>query len=115
MLVLFERAAREVANGVVGSSQPVAPLLSDQLIGVAKAHAEHRLNLSGIPGLLRVYPGFTCKLLTHLYLNTLFIFMSTGRREYSYSCMDTRRHDYSYSTIQAAKGLVELLIAHAKR
>ena len=36
---------REVANGVVGSSQPVAPLLSDQLIGVAKAHAEHRLNL----------------------------------------------------------------------
>ena len=40
---------------------------------------------SGIPGLLRVYPGFTCKLLTHLYLNTLFIFMSTGRREYSYS------------------------------
>ena len=24
---------------------PVAPLLSDQLIGVAKAHAEHRLNL----------------------------------------------------------------------
>eukprot|EP00312_Isochrysidales_sp_CCMP1244_P040837 CAMPEP_0202770034 /NCGR_PEP_ID=MMETSP1388-20130828/37953_1 /ASSEMBLY_ACC=CAM_ASM_000864 /TAXON_ID=37098 /ORGANISM="Isochrysis sp, Strain CCMP1244" /LENGTH=79 /DNA_ID=CAMNT_0049438851 /DNA_START=39 /DNA_END=275 /DNA_ORIENTATION=- len=27
MLVLFERAAREVANGVVGSSQPVAPLL----------------------------------------------------------------------------------------
>ena len=30
-------------------------------------------------------PGFTCKLLTHLYLNTLFIFMSTGRRDYSYS------------------------------
>ena len=29
------------------SQQPacVAPLLSDQLIGVAKAHAEHRLNL----------------------------------------------------------------------
>ena len=45
MLVLFERAAREVANGVVGSSQPVAPLLSDQLIGVAQAHAEHRLDL----------------------------------------------------------------------
>ena len=30
-------------------------------------------------------PGFYLQLLTHLYLNTLFIFMSTGRRECSYS------------------------------
>ena len=45
VFILSTLTAREVANSVVGSSQLVAPLLSDQLIGVAQAHAEHRLDL----------------------------------------------------------------------
>ena len=45
VFILSKLTAREVANSVVGSSQLVAPLLSDQLIGVAQAHAEHRLDL----------------------------------------------------------------------
>ena len=46
VFILSKLTAREVANSVVGSSQLVAPLLSDQLIGVAQAHAEHRLDVA---------------------------------------------------------------------
>ena len=47
MLVLFERSAREVdlAYGLVGSSQLVALLRCDELIGIAEVHAKHRHDL----------------------------------------------------------------------
>ena len=45
MPVLSELAALEVANGLVGSSQLIAPLLCNELLGIAEAHAEHCLDL----------------------------------------------------------------------
>ena len=45
MPVLSELAALEAANGLVGSSQLIAPLLCNELLGIAEAHAEHCLDL----------------------------------------------------------------------